>query len=219
MAITIGRDNQQLNTDALLQRALHDGLNVRVTRDNTWTYPVTGSDGRIGKLSVSRFRETAVTGANQALAVHLTFTINQIFVPSLTGARRPTPQAFTVQIANLHFTARPVNVQYAIDNDNFVANTPGNRSVATHRGETNAWLHAGSDQRARDIANFIGLNAGTAQELRDFRTAIAEALNGYTGAALTTLRNSIINSFQSEINDNLSPTELRGRVPIEVTFE
>jgi len=219
MSITIGAGNQQIDADNTIHQALNHNIYVRVPTRDPWILPATGNDGRIGKLTVSRYHLEPVTGANQSLAVHVTFTINQIFVPSQTGAtRRGNPEAIRVEIANLHFTARPLNVQFAINGDNFVANTPANRNVATHRGAVNNWLHVSSDERCRDIATSIGLTADDAAQLGTARTAINNGLADYTGEALTALRAQITTAVRGEIEDHLMPANLRETVTINVTF-
>jgi hypothetical protein len=137
MAITIGAANQQLDTDDLIRQALDGGVLMRDAARNTWTFPSSGPDGRIGALSVSRYQPAPVAGANQALGVHITFGINGIFVPSLVGIGRVPPAAIRVEVANMHFTVRPENVQLAIGGDNVVARTPAGREVSDHRGTVN----------------------------------------------------------------------------------
>jgi hypothetical protein len=85
MAITIGTENQQINSDEGIHKALDDGVNVRVFAGDIWTFPVTGIDGRLGKLCVSQYRAANAADANQPLAVHVTFTLNSIFVSSPAG--------------------------------------------------------------------------------------------------------------------------------------
>lgn len=61
---------------------------VRIASGDTCTFPRgLGRDGRTGKLSVSKFRAVPVAGANQDLAVHVTFSIASIFVPSENAVR------------------------------------------------------------------------------------------------------------------------------------
>jgi hypothetical protein len=218
MAITIGASNQQIKSDEGIHDALDDGLNVRVRGGETWTFPVTrdGRDGRLGKLCVSRYRAANIPDAKEPLAVHVTFTVTSIFVPSTAGAVKQ--QRIRVEIANLHFTARPEGVQMKIQGDNFVAALPSNRDVATHRGVTNDWLHNGNNEKCKDIAVELGLPADTPEQLTAAKLAINQGLADYTGAVLSNVQTATANALRVEINDNLQPANLRGKVPVEVWF-
>jgi hypothetical protein len=55
MTITIGTNNQQINSHEGIHKALDDGVDVRVRATDTRTFPVTGADGRPGKLCVSQY--------------------------------------------------------------------------------------------------------------------------------------------------------------------
>jgi hypothetical protein len=209
MAITIENSNQQINGDDGIHKALDDGVNVRVCAGDTWTFPVTGADGRLGKLCVSQYRPENVRGSNEPLAVHVTFTVTSIFVPSTAGAANRQP--VRVEIVNLHFTARPKGVQVEIHDDNFKAALPGSRDVATHRGIHNNWLHNDNAQKCKDIAVRLGLPADT-----DPKKAINEALAPYNGVALAAVQAALVDALRVEINDNLQPANLRGKVPVEV---
>ncbi|WP_162877946.1 hypothetical protein [Trinickia diaoshuihuensis] len=196
MSVRLGRVNRELR-GAEIARALNDGINVRVAPGNTWTFPSRGADGVVGPLCVSRLRRHPVAGANQNLAVHVTFGISQIFVGT---ERHPSVR---VEFTNLHFTARPVNLQVAIAQDNLIARLPNGRSVSLHRS-VNDWEI--TDVAAADLANVLGIaTAGAAT------TAIRAALAQYTAAAWTTLRDQLALSLVAEINDNLEPREYRGR--------
>jgi hypothetical protein len=216
MAITIGANNQQIRLDDDIHKALDDGVNVRVQAGDTWTFPVkvNGADGQIGKLCVSQYRAADVPGTKEQLAVHVTFTINSIFAPSAAGAANS--QVVRVEIVNLHFTARPKGVQAKIQGDNFVSAQPDNRLVATHRGELNDWLHNGNPEKGKAMAVQLGLSVDTPQQEAAARQKINTALLHYTGAALSAVRTAIVNALRVEINDNLMPANLRGKVPVEV---
>lgn len=182
---------------------------VRIASGDTCTFPRgLGRDGRTGKLSVSKFRAVPVAGANQDLAVHVTFSIASIFVPSENAVRGGNAE-LRVNIRNLHYTARPANIQLAIVGENAVAATPLGREVSSHRGTVNNWLHVGNQNRLNDMARELNL-ANWA--------GITAALNVFTGPTLTAIQNGLAASIRLEINDNLMPPELRGFVPIAVNF-
>ena len=94
-------------------------------------------DGRLGKLCVSRFHEILFATETENLVIHITFTIQQIFVPSQQELTRANPAAIAVDIRNLHYTARPKSTQLAVSSDRFVAAAPDSRDVSTHRGINN----------------------------------------------------------------------------------
>ncbi|MEP7120221.1 MAG: hypothetical protein ABJE95_04885 [Byssovorax sp.] len=210
MGITISDASQQINAGAGIRTALDDGLYVRVGPGDTWIFPVRGADGVIGPTTVSRLRAVNVEGANQALAVHVTLKIQQLFVSSLpVPPKKPT---IRVEIKNLHFTARPMDLQLQIGEENAVACTPSGREVSIHRGVNNAWTHVGNAGRLRDLANAINVPEIGA------KLALNNALRPFDGAALVAVRNGLTASLQNEINDNLLPRDSRGEVLIEVTF-
>jgi hypothetical protein len=55
MAITGGANNQQINSDEGIHKALDDGGDIRVCATDTWTFPVIWADGRLGNLCVSQY--------------------------------------------------------------------------------------------------------------------------------------------------------------------
>jgi hypothetical protein len=50
------------------------------------------------------------------------------------------------------------------------------------------------------------------------KLAISSGLADYTGAVLSDIRTATANALRAEINDNLEPANLRGRVPVEGWF-
>jgi hypothetical protein len=211
MGIRIQNHNQQINQDAAIRTALDDGINVR-EGGRAWTFPVRGTDGRIGALSVSRFHSVPVMGANQVLAVHITFSIQQIFVPSLPSLRNRA-QSIRVEIRNLHFTARPAKLQLKISDQNAVARTPDGSEVSIHRGLVNDWSHANEPGRVLALAAALNIVPP-----KSASKAINAALASFDGPALKAVRGGLEASLKCEINDNLEPRDKRGTVPIRITF-
>jgi hypothetical protein len=203
MAITIGDKNQQLDTTELIRTALDDGLNVRISTDDTWTFPTGGADGCVGKLMVSRLRRVTVPGANQDLAVHVTFSIKQIFVPTL---KVPNPE-IRVELANLHFTARPINLQLKVSGDSAIAATPSGADVSIHRG-LNDWSYGKNGEKVNALAAALNISAESAQ------TTINTALAGFSATAFARVRERVVASLQAEISDSLLPSNQRGRVRV-----
>ncbi|SHM32763.1 hypothetical protein SAMN05192549_101309 [Duganella sacchari] len=207
MTITIGDKNQQLNTTEQIRTALANGLNVRISTDNIWTFPIGGADGCVGKLMVSRMRRVPVAGANQDLAAHVTFTINQIFVPT---TKVPSPEV-RVEVTNVHFTARPVNVQLKIGADTAVASTPKGIEVSIHRG-INAWDYGKDNVKVIGLAAELNLPTATAQ------ATINAALAHFDAAATAAVRDQVAASLRAEIGDSLLPANQRGAVRVTVAF-
>ena len=179
-----------------------------------WDFPEKNDgDGRIGNLCVSRSHKQNVNGVNKQLAVHVTFAIAQIFVPSENGAKGKK-EAIKVQVENLHFTARPKDTQLQINDNNCTAYLPDNRDAATHRGIANDWLHLKDDKKLASLAVALELNPTDAQT----KPQIQLALGAYNGATLKLIQNAIEAALKVEINNNLAPSGYRGSVPINVTF-
>ena len=146
------------------------------------------------------------------MVVHVTFTIEAIFVLSLTAIDRVPSAPIRVQIVNLHYTARPESVQLQTSNsgDRAFAATPDNQELATHRGIVNEWLHANAADRVRNIGDKLGLHRSTTANLL---TSHLDSV--YTGQTLSTIQTALREALESEIKGRLEPREKRDSVNVE----
>jgi hypothetical protein len=181
-----------------------------------WTFPSqTGGDGCVGKLCVSECHRELVSGSTDDLAVHVTFEIPHLTIPSATTVRRDRRIAVAVTLQNLHFTARPRSSQNTISSVG--SSSILQSQVSTHRGRTNDWMHrARNVDRLVQLATAIGLGTSNADQVSGAKAAIDEALAAYDGAALTDLGPVIVSTLQELIGSRLEvPTEL-GAFPVQV---
>jgi hypothetical protein len=192
MPITIRDGNQQL--DAAGIQDLLGTCEVGIGRQWKFPHPSQG-DGRVGKLTVSEYREVTVEGANQPLAMHVTFQIPTLTIPSLATVRRELQVNVPVTLSNLHLTARPLNSQLTISADGA---SIVQSQVSIHRGRANDWSHVGDQQRQDRLAVALGLNAGAG-----FLAAITAALADYDGNYIGDLGPLVVQRIQYKIKDRL----------------
>jgi len=192
MPIEVKDQNQQLDTDGI--QTLLGTFEVGTGRQWKFPHPSQG-DGRVGKLTVSEYRQLTVAGANQNLAMHVTFQIPTLTIPSLATVRRDRKTNVTVTLKNLHLTARPLNSQLTISADGA---SIIQSQVSIHRGGRNDWSHIGDAERQDRLAEALGLNFGAAALV-----AINAALADYDEDYLAVLDPLVVERIERKIKDRL----------------
>ncbi|MDC0710181.1 hypothetical protein POL68_17015 [Stigmatella sp. ncwal1] len=109
MPITVRNTRQQLNDSASIVSLLGDFAFFDATR--AWVFPGVepraGADGCVGSLCVSRALELSHPGLLEPLALHLSFNMTRLLVPSLQALQRLSPEPLKVTLEAVRFTARP----------------------------------------------------------------------------------------------------------------
>jgi hypothetical protein len=185
--------NQQLDSGALIRDALGS---FTVLQAHEFPNQTSG-DGCVGSLCVSKYVTRAVAGTTEKIALHVTFNITGIFVPSTNGWGGATN--IRINASNLHFTARPVATQVTISENGGGSILTAQSSI--HRGIANDWTFDDGKRTALAAA----LNLPTAGIEAVVRTALA----GDDGAALTGIRDGL--------NSKLSQKML-GRMELDVDY-
>ena len=132
-----------------------------------------------------------MAGANQDLALHVTFQIPTLTIPSLTTVRRELKTNVAVTVKNLHLTARPLDSQLTISADGA---SIIQSQVSIHRGKVNDWSHNGDEGRQDRLAVALGLNPGAVA-----LAAINAALADYDGAYLVELDPLVVERIKRKI--------------------
>ena len=197
MTVTISEQNQQLETPAIqeLLRTLDVGFG-----HNNWIFPhPSPGDGRVGKLCVSQYKPIKVEGTDKKLAVHITFEISHLFIPSEISIKRDHKITINVELKNLHFTARPEQSQLKISSD---GNSILESEASTHRGVNNDWSHNTKNRVLCKIARQLGLDSSNAQG-QQAKTAINAALASFDKQRLEDFDEEIVKRIQRKIKDRL----------------
>ncbi|WP_257447814.1 hypothetical protein [Archangium lipolyticum] len=183
--------NQELSTSDI--QTLLGTFEVGTGRVWTFPHPSEG-DGRVGKLCVSTFRRIPVAGATQDLALHVTFQIPTLIIPSIGGVRRDRRVDVRLTVSNLHLTARPVSSQLIISED---GSSVVQSKVSIHRGANNAWSRLGEADKMTDLAAALGMSVANAQ------TNIPTALADYNGVYIQELGPLLVTRLERKIKDRL----------------
>ena len=195
--ITLTDNNQQLDT-AKIQTLLGT---FEVGIGKMWRFPFpSAGDGRVGKLSVSEHRALPVAGATQNLALHVTFQIPTLTIPSLATVRRTSKIDVNITLENLHLTARPLSSQLTISADGA---SIIESQISIHRGRTSNWSHTANLVRQQNLARALGLSADPAT-LAASVAAIDAALASYDGPYLADIAPLLVERIKRKIKDRLN---------------
>lgn len=200
--MVLTEQNQELDSRGI--RELLGKFEVGTGRQ--WTFHSNLGDGQVGNLCVSVRRDfTLAAPAADSLAVHLTFQITTLHLPSLRSVDRDKQIDVGVIVENLHVTARPTLSQLLIvDNGSSVVQS----QVATHRGRSNDWTYKG-EERLESMRAYFGYTTTDS-----CKTALAEVLDRFDPEYIGDIGRQIVTRLERKIKDKL---EIPERPPPDAT--
>lgn len=214
------KQNQEISNERGAIRRLIGELNL----GNGWIIPAhEEGDGCMGTLSVSQYQPLAVPNATKNLALHITFNIEHLFIPSITGLKRPQPAQVSITLSNLHLTARPEKNQMTISAIN--ASSILDAQISIHRGVNNGWSYGKweGEEKFTNLAAALGMAADTKPAILN---DLSQALQNYSATPLPWLSGigtTIQNQISTQITNNLNASRIQNGVPnpvgVNVTTE
>gem|GEM_PF-2603120 len=181
--------NQQLNTNQLIRQIMGSFT------ASGWTFPnQDDGDGCVGRLCVSQFRQAAVAGADQDLAIHISFNIDQVFIPSTNAMQAGTD--VRIEVHDLHLTARPLADQQAIG-ALAGAITVAQRQRSVHAGPGNDWNYKGNAALTNRLGDWLNMPALGRQ------AALDAALDPFY-AEIATYRTDLEERLRRKVKDNVN---------------